>query len=101
MLVNKWLKNNKLKNKFKFLFYWNFIWKGQTLNMIPNYAKAKISMNDIFELLDREPLIKNDNEIVANNYNDFDKVIKFEDVEFTYPNREIKILDKLNLKIIA
>ena len=58
--------------------------------------KAVGASERIFELLNRTPQIK----IIGNlPANDLKGQISFENIDFTYPNRQNKIFDQLNLKI--
>ena len=70
--------------------------------MMPDYAKARSSINSMFDLFERVPKINNLNlkkgEIIADK--DFNGKIQLNQIEFTYPSRpDAKILRGLDLSI--
>lgn len=75
---------------------------GQATSFLPDYAKAKLSIAKVIELLEREPPINNyetDHGTVPESDEALD-TIKLVDVEFSYPNRlESKVLKNMNLTI--
>jgi ATP-binding cassette subfamily B (MDR/TAP) protein 1 len=73
---------------------------GQAASLMPDYAKAKVSISNVFELLDRVPLINNWHSDEGVKPDDLNGDIKFDSVEFSYPSRnEVKVLKKLDIKI--
>ena len=69
---------------------------------MPDYAKARSSINSMFDLFERVPKINNLNlkkgEIIDDR--DFDGKIQLNHIEFTYPSRpDAKILRGLDLSI--
>lgn len=68
---------------------------------MPDYAKAKVHISNIFKLFDIIPKIDNweNNEGTIPNEQNSEE-ISVEAVHFTYPNRsEVKILKDMNLNI--
>lgn len=74
---------------------------GQAASMMPDYAKAQVSIVNILELLDRKPLINNWTSADPSQKSvDLNGEIKFDLVEFTYPaRREVTVLNKLSMRI--
>ena len=73
---------------------------GQATSLMPDYSKAKISIHNIFELLDRAPLINNWQSEEGVQPSDLSGDVRFDSVEFSYPSREeVKVLDKLCLSV--
>jgi ATP-binding cassette subfamily B (MDR/TAP) protein 1 len=75
---------------------------GQATSLLPDYTKAKLAINNLFELFDRKPLIDNFNSSVGECLNDLDSQneIAFDSVDFHYPTRpESSIFNQLNLTI--
>ena len=73
---------------------------GQASSLMPDYAKAKASVNKMFELFERKPLINNweseSKEKIADK--DFDPTIVFNSLEFKYPSRpDAPVLQNLSL----
>jgi ATP-binding cassette subfamily B (MDR/TAP) protein 1 len=69
---------------------------------MPDYAKARSSINSMFDLFERVPKINNLNlkkgEIIQDK--DFNGKIQLNQIEFTYPSRpDAKILRGLDLSI--
>lgn len=75
---------------------------GQVSAFMPDYGKAKASINSMFDLFERVPKINNwdDGKGHKMTDNDYDGTIALEDIDFTYPSRpEAKILNKFNVTI--
>nr|UOU03320.1 ATP-binding cassette subfamily B1-2 [Brachionus rubens] len=73
---------------------------GQAASLMPDYAKAKVALQKIFELFDRIPTINNWESNGGAQMKELNGDIKFKSVEFYYPNRpEVKILDKFDITI--
>lgn len=73
---------------------------GQASSMMPDYAKARLSVVKLFELFDRVPKIDNCDSTSGTKLEEIDNEIKFKDVEFAYPTRpEVKVLNKFNITI--
>ncbi|XP_014458531.1 ATP-dependent translocase ABCB1 isoform X1 [Alligator mississippiensis] len=72
---------------------------GQSTSLAPDYGKAKISAQRIFQLLDQKPLIDSYSE-EGEKLSHFDGNIEFRDIHFVYPNRpEVQVLQGLNVKV--
>jgi ATP-binding cassette subfamily B (MDR/TAP) protein 1 len=73
---------------------------GQAASLMPDYAKAKVCISNVFALLDRVPAINNWYSEEGARPGDINGDIAFNAVEFSYPARdEFKVLKGLNLKI--
>uniref|UniRef100_A0A7M4FAJ1 Multidrug resistance protein 1-like n=1 Tax=Crocodylus porosus TaxID=8502 RepID=A0A7M4FAJ1_CROPO len=73
---------------------------GQSTSLAPDFGKAKISAQRIFQLLDQKPLIDSYSEEGEKLVNHFDGNIEFRDIHFVYPNRpEVQVLQGLNVKV--
>lgn len=67
---------------------------------MPDYAKAKISIANIFKLLDRVPLIQNWYNDEGLKPQDLNGDICLKSIEFSYPSRkEAKVLNGLDINI--
>ncbi len=72
---------------------------GYSAVFTSDYQKAKISAANIFRLIDRQPLI-NDNNYRALKPNQCDGNLTFSGVHFSYPNRpDAKVLNGLSLQV--
>uniref|UniRef100_A0A7M4G190 Multidrug resistance protein 1-like n=1 Tax=Crocodylus porosus TaxID=8502 RepID=A0A7M4G190_CROPO len=72
---------------------------GQSTSLAPDFGKAKISAQRIFQLLDQKPLIDSYSE-EGEKLSHFDGNIEFRDIHFVYPNRpEVQVLQGLNVKV--
>ncbi|XP_009569142.2 ATP-dependent translocase ABCB1 isoform X2 [Cuculus canorus] len=72
---------------------------GQSASLAPDYGKAKISAQRIFQLLDRKPLIDSYSE-EGEKLSNFEGNIEFRNIHFIYPTRpEVQVLQGLNLKV--
>ncbi|NWU01491.1 MDR1 protein, partial [Urocynchramus pylzowi] len=72
---------------------------GQSSSMAPDYGKARMSAQRIFQLLDRKPLIDSYSE-QGEKLNHFEGNIEFRNVHFVYPTRpEVQVLQGLNVKV--
>ncbi|XP_069716416.1 ATP-binding cassette sub-family B member 5 [Phaenicophaeus curvirostris] len=72
---------------------------GQSTSLAPDYGKAKISAQRIFQLLDRKPLIDSYSE-EGEKLSNFEGNIEFRNIHFKYPTRpEVQVLQGLNLKV--
>ncbi|XP_064410147.1 ATP-dependent translocase ABCB1-like [Latimeria chalumnae] len=72
---------------------------GQSTSVAPDYGKAKISAQRIFQLLDRKPVIGSYSE-EGEKMSEFEGNIEFRDVKFVYPTRpDVHVLQGLNVKI--
>ncbi|NWH30399.1 MDR1 protein, partial [Chloropsis hardwickii] len=72
---------------------------GQSSSMAPDYGKARISAQRIFQLLDRKPLIDSYSE-KGEKLSHFEGNIEFRNIHFVYPTRpEVQVLQGLNVKV--
>ncbi|NXN44428.1 MDR1 protein, partial [Rhinoptilus africanus] len=72
---------------------------GQSASLAPDYGKARMSAQRIFQLLDRKPLIDSYSE-EGEKLSDFEGNIEFRNVHFIYPTRpEVQVLQGLNVKV--
>lgn len=72
---------------------------GQSTSFAPDYGKAKVSAQRIFQLLDRKPQIDSYNE-GGEQINKFEGNIEFKETKFTYPTRpDVQVLQGLNLRV--
>uniref|UniRef100_A0A8C8B8E5 ATP-binding cassette sub-family B member 5 n=1 Tax=Otus sunia TaxID=257818 RepID=A0A8C8B8E5_9STRI len=74
---------------------------GQSASLAPDYGKARMSAQRIFQLLDRKPVIDSYSEegekLVRSN---FEGNIEFRNIHFVYPTRpEVQVLQGLNMKV--
>uniref|UniRef100_A0A674I8Q2 ABC-type xenobiotic transporter n=1 Tax=Terrapene triunguis TaxID=2587831 RepID=A0A674I8Q2_9SAUR len=70
---------------------------GQSSSLAPDFGKAKVSSQRIFQLLDRKPLIDSYSEEGTKL---FDGNIEFRDIHFIYPTRpEAQVLQGLSVKV--
>ncbi|NWX86793.1 MDR1 protein, partial [Nothoprocta pentlandii] len=72
---------------------------GQSASLAPDYGKAKISAQRIFQLLDRKPLIDSYSE-EGEKLSNFEGNIEFKNIHFVYPSRpEAQVLQGLSVKV--
>ncbi|NXB51636.1 MDR1 protein, partial [Leucopsar rothschildi] len=72
---------------------------GQSSSMAPDYGKARMSAQRIFQLLDRKPLIDSYSE-QGEKLSHFEGNIEFRNVHFVYPTRpEVQVLQGLSVKV--
>ncbi|XP_065254509.1 ATP-dependent translocase ABCB1-like [Emys orbicularis] len=72
---------------------------GQSTSLAPDFGKAKVSSQRIFQLLDRKPLIDSYSE-EGTKLSQFDGNIEFRDIHFIYPTRpEAQVLQGLSVKV--
>ncbi|XP_068791162.1 ATP-binding cassette sub-family B member 5 isoform X2 [Struthio camelus] len=72
---------------------------GQSASLAPDYGKAKISAQRIFQLLDRKPLIDSYSE-EGEKLTNFEGNIEFRNIHFVYPSRpEVQVLQGLSVKV--
>uniref|UniRef100_A0A674I9C3 ABC-type xenobiotic transporter n=1 Tax=Terrapene triunguis TaxID=2587831 RepID=A0A674I9C3_9SAUR len=72
---------------------------GQSSSLAPDFGKAKVSSQRIFQLLDRKPLIDSYSE-EGTKLSQFDGNIEFRDIHFIYPTRpEAQVLQGLSVKV--
>uniref|UniRef100_A0A8C3KQT2 ATP-binding cassette sub-family B member 5 n=1 Tax=Calidris pygmaea TaxID=425635 RepID=A0A8C3KQT2_9CHAR len=72
---------------------------GQSASLAPDYGKARMSAQRIFQLLDRKPLIDSYSE-EGEKLNHFEGNIEFRNIHFVYPTRpEVQVLQGLNVKV--
>ncbi|KAM6338977.1 ATP-binding cassette sub-family B member 5 [Podargus strigoides] len=72
---------------------------GQSASLAPDYGKARLSAQRIFQLLDRKPLIDSYSE-EGEKLSNFEGNIEFRNVHFVYPTRpEVQVLQGLNVKV--
>ncbi|NWI40354.1 MDR1 protein, partial [Picathartes gymnocephalus] len=72
---------------------------GQSASMAPDYGKARMSAQRIFQLLDRKPLIDSYSE-QGEKLSHFEGNIEFRNIHFVYPTRpEVQVLQGLSVKV--
>ncbi|XP_010147784.1 PREDICTED: multidrug resistance protein 1-like [Eurypyga helias] len=72
---------------------------GQSASLAPDYGKARMSAQRIFQLLDRKPLIDSCSE-EGEKLSYFEGNIEFKNIHFAYPTRpEVQVLQGLNVKV--
>ncbi|NWX59965.1 MDR1 protein, partial [Promerops cafer] len=72
---------------------------GQSASMAPDYGKARMSAQRIFQLLGRKPLIDSYSE-QGEKLSHFEGNIEFRNIHFVYPTRpEVQVLQGLNVKV--
>ncbi|NXG72368.1 MDR1 protein, partial [Baryphthengus martii] len=72
---------------------------GQSASLAPDFSKARMSAQRIFQLLDRKPLIDSYSE-EGEKLSNFEGNIEFRNINFVYPTRpEVKVLQGLNIKV--
>ncbi|XP_009482160.2 ATP-binding cassette sub-family B member 5 [Pelecanus crispus] len=72
---------------------------GQSASLAPDYGKARMSAQRIFQLLDRKPLIDSYSE-EGEKLSNFEGNIEFRNIHFAYPARpEFQVLQGLNVKV--
>ncbi|XP_074754153.1 ATP-binding cassette sub-family B member 5 isoform X2 [Athene noctua] len=72
---------------------------GQSASLAPDYGKARMSAQRIFQLLDRKPLIDSYSE-EGEKLSNFEGSVEFRNIHFVYPTRpEVQVLQGLNLKV--
>ncbi|NXK27152.1 MDR1 protein, partial [Arenaria interpres] len=72
---------------------------GQSASLAPDYGKARMSAQRIFQLLDRKPLIDSYSE-EGEKMSNFEGNIEFRNIHFVYPTRpEVQVLQGLNVKV--
>ncbi|KGL80184.1 Multidrug resistance protein 1, partial [Tinamus guttatus] len=72
---------------------------GQSASLAPDYGKAKISAQRIFQLLDRKPVIDSYSE-EGEKLSNFEGNIEFRNIHFVYPSRpEAPVLQGLSVKV--
>uniref|UniRef100_A0A8D0GPQ2 Uncharacterized protein n=1 Tax=Sphenodon punctatus TaxID=8508 RepID=A0A8D0GPQ2_SPHPU len=72
---------------------------GQSTSLAPDFGKAKVSSQRIFQLLDQKPLIDSYSE-EGDKLAHFEGNIEFRDIHFAYPSRpEVQVLQGLNVKV--
>ncbi|XP_054671909.1 ATP-binding cassette sub-family B member 5 isoform X4 [Grus americana] len=72
---------------------------GQSASLAPDYGKARMSAQRIFQLLDRKPLIDSYSE-EGEKLSNFEGNIEFRNIHFVYPTRpEVQVLQGLNVKV--
>ncbi|XP_065254511.1 ATP-dependent translocase ABCB1-like [Emys orbicularis] len=72
---------------------------GLSTSLAPDFDKAKVSSQRIFQLLDRKPLIDSYSE-EGTKLSQFDGNIEFRDIHFIYPTRpEAQVLQGLSVKV--
>uniref|UniRef100_A0A8C8B8Q3 ATP-binding cassette sub-family B member 5 n=1 Tax=Otus sunia TaxID=257818 RepID=A0A8C8B8Q3_9STRI len=72
---------------------------GQSASLAPDYGKARMSAQRIFQLLDRKPVIDSYSE-EGEKLSNFEGNIEFRNIHFVYPTRpEVQVLQGLNMKV--
>ncbi|NXP76269.1 MDR1 protein, partial [Ramphastos sulfuratus] len=72
---------------------------GQSASLAPDFGKARVSAQRIFQLLDRKPLVDSYSE-EGEKLNNFEGNIEFRNIHFVYPTRpEVQVLQGLNVKV--
>ncbi|KAM6422510.1 LOW QUALITY PROTEIN: ATP-binding cassette sub-family B member 5 [Rhynochetos jubatus] len=72
---------------------------GQSASLAPDYGKARMSAQRIFQLLDRKPLIDSYSE-EGEKLSNFEGNVEFKNIHFAYPTRpEVQVLQGLNVKV--
>uniref|UniRef100_A0A8C9NMR2 ABC-type xenobiotic transporter n=1 Tax=Serinus canaria TaxID=9135 RepID=A0A8C9NMR2_SERCA len=99
-----WLIANCLTNfENVFIVYSSVIFAainvGQSSSLAPDYGKARMSAQRIFQLLERKPLIDSYSE-QGEKLSHFEGNIEFRNVHFAYPTRpEVQVLQGLSVKV--
>ncbi|NWV07564.1 MDR1 protein, partial [Ptilonorhynchus violaceus] len=72
---------------------------GQSASLAPDYGKARMSAQRIFQLLDRKPQIDSYSD-KGEKLSNFEGNIEFRNIHFVYPTRpEVQVLQGLNVKV--
>ncbi|NXA63294.1 MDR1 protein, partial [Mohoua ochrocephala] len=72
---------------------------GQSASLAPDYGKARMSAQRIFQLLERKPRIDSYSD-EGEKLSHFEGNIEFRNVHFVYPTRpEVQVLQGLNVKV--
>ncbi|NXH35695.1 MDR1 protein, partial [Myiagra hebetior] len=72
---------------------------GQSASLAPDYGKARMSAQRIFQLLERKPLIDSYSD-EGEKLSHFEGNIEFRNIHFVYPTRpEVQVLQGLNVKV--
>ncbi|XP_054240801.1 ATP-binding cassette sub-family B member 5 [Indicator indicator] len=72
---------------------------GQSASLAPDFGKARMSAQRIFQLLDRKPLIDSYSE-EGEKLSNFEGNMEFRNIHFVYPTRpEVQVLQGLNVKV--
>ncbi|NXH95174.1 MDR1 protein, partial [Pachycephala philippinensis] len=72
---------------------------GQSASLAPDYGKARMSAQRIFQLLERKPLIDSYSD-EGEKLSHFEGNIEFRNIHFVYPTRpEARVLQGLNVKV--
>ncbi|XP_038244655.1 ATP-dependent translocase ABCB1-like isoform X2 [Dermochelys coriacea] len=72
---------------------------GQSISLAPDFGKAKVSAQRIFQLLDQKPLIDSYSE-EGTKLSQFDGNIEFRDIHFVYPTRpKAQVLQGFSMKV--
>ncbi|XP_064300539.1 ATP-binding cassette sub-family B member 5 isoform X11 [Phalacrocorax carbo] len=72
---------------------------AQSASLAPDYGKARMSAQRIFQLLDRKPLIDSYSE-EGEKLSNFEGNIEFRNIHFVYPTRPgFQVLQGLNVKV--
>uniref|UniRef100_A0A8C0FWQ6 Uncharacterized protein n=1 Tax=Chelonoidis abingdonii TaxID=106734 RepID=A0A8C0FWQ6_CHEAB len=92
-----WLIANFFRAFFTVLF--GAMNVGQSTSLAPDFGKAKVSAQRIFQFLDRKPLIDSYSE-EGTKLSKFDGNTEFRDIHFIYPTRpEAQVLQGLSVKV--
>ncbi|NWW63711.1 MDR1 protein, partial [Ifrita kowaldi] len=72
---------------------------GQSASLAPDYGKARMSAQRIFQLLERKPLIDSYSD-EGEKLSHFEGNIEFRNIHFVYPTRpEVQVLQGLSMKV--
>ncbi|NXD92614.1 MDR1 protein, partial [Chaetorhynchus papuensis] len=72
---------------------------GQSASLAPDYGKARMSAQRIFQLLERKPVIDSYSD-EGEKLSHFEGNIEFRNIHFVYPTRpEVQVLQGLNVKV--
>ena len=74
---------------------------GSASQYMPDVGKAKNAARGIYEILDEEPKITNNEKAITKNFDDIQGNIEFKDISFKYPTRDHQIFQHFNLSIQA
>ena len=74
---------------------------GSATQYMPDVGKAKNAARGIYEILDEQILVQNNEKAILKNLSEIEGNIEFKDVSFKYPTRDHQIFQHFNLSINA